>query len=157
MKKSEDNRLGNSSWKLRSRHGREKLFKTPELLLEAAQEYFQWCDHNPWISIKEGTTPKGGTSEKKYSQRPYTLSGLCHYLNCSESYFRKFEDNNQDSDDFITVIEDIKTIIETQQFEGAIVGAFNANIISRKLGLSDKKDIRTNDNEFKLTFNRVPD
>ena len=31
--------------------------------------------------------------------------------------------------------------IETQQFEGACVGAFNANIIARKLGLSDKQEV----------------
>lgn len=31
--------------------------------------------------------------------------------------------------------------IETQQFEGACVGAFNANIIARKLGLVDKQEV----------------
>ena len=36
-------------WMLRSKHGRDKLFATPELLWDAACEYFQWCDENPWV------------------------------------------------------------------------------------------------------------
>ena len=41
----------------------------------------------------------------------------------------------------MAVIARIEGIITTQQFEGACVGAFNANIISRTLGLADKKEI----------------
>ena len=37
---------------LRSKHGRDKLFATPELLWDAACEYFQWCDENPWTTRK---------------------------------------------------------------------------------------------------------
>lgn len=43
---------GNKFWMLRSKHGRDKLFATPELLWEAACEYFQWCDENPWTTRK---------------------------------------------------------------------------------------------------------
>jgi hypothetical protein len=35
---------GNEFWKLRSKHGRDKLFATPELFWQAALEYFQWND-----------------------------------------------------------------------------------------------------------------
>ena len=48
------------------------------------------------------------------------------------------------SEDFSAVISMVEEIIETQQFEGAAVGAFNANIIARKLGLADKQDITSN-------------
>ena len=37
---------------VKDKHGRDKLFSTPELLWEAACEYFQWCDENPWLSKK---------------------------------------------------------------------------------------------------------
>jgi hypothetical protein len=43
---------GNQFWMLRSKHGRDKLFATPEALWEAACEYFQWCDENPWTTRK---------------------------------------------------------------------------------------------------------
>jgi len=42
------------------------------------------------------------------------------------------------------VIEHIEDIIETQQFEGAVVGIFNTSIIARKLGLREQTDITTN-------------
>ena len=131
---------GNQFWKQRSKHGRDKLFKTPELLLEAAQQYFQWCDDNPWISRKSGTNPKGATSEEKPTQRPYTLSGLMVYVGANTDYWRQFK--LQKHEDFSTVIKEIENIIETQQFEGAITGVFNANIIARKLGLVDKKEVK---------------
>lgn len=40
--------------------------------------------------------------------------------------------------DFLPVITRIEEIIETQQFTGATIGEFNANIIARKLGINDK-------------------
>ena len=52
---------GNQFWKIRSRHGRTKLFETPELLWEAATEYFEWCEANPWNK----TEFKGSEEEPK--------------------------------------------------------------------------------------------
>ena len=47
--------------------------------------------------------------------------------------------------------------IETQQFEGACVGAFNANIIARKLGLADKQEVdHTNAGKEFKGFNFLP-
>ena len=60
------------------------------------------------------------------------------YCDANEAYWRQFKAKNHR--DFSTVISRIESVIETQQFEGAVVGAFNANIIARKLGLSDKQD-----------------
>lgn len=130
----------NQFWKLRSKHGRNLLFATPGLLWEAACEYFQWCDKHPWQkkeAIKSGKST--GEIIDVPTSRPYTLSGLCYYLGCTETYFRQF--NTEDHKDFSSVISSIEQVIETQQLEGAIVGAFNANIISRKLGLADKQEV----------------
>lgn len=38
----------NQFWKLRSRHGRKRLFASAKLLWEAAEEYFAWADKTPW-------------------------------------------------------------------------------------------------------------
>ncbi len=129
---------GNKFWKLRSKHGRDKLFASPKLMWEAACEYFTWCDNHPW---KKNEVVKGGTLAGKIvkipTQRPYSLTGLCIYLGCNSAYFRQFKLRCKD-DDFATVITQIEEVIETQQFEGALVNAFNANIVSRKLGLVEK-------------------
>lgn len=44
----------NQFWKLRSKHGRDTLFSSPEFLWSAACEYFDWCDENPWYLYIEG-------------------------------------------------------------------------------------------------------
>lgn len=78
---------GNQFWKLRSKHGRDKLFASPDLLWDAACEYFQWCDDNPWemaVMTKVGidNIPK---------RRPYSIVGLCVYLDASTSFWKEFK------------------------------------------------------------------
>jgi len=141
----------NAFWKQRSKHGRDMLFASSELLWKAACDYFKWCDTNPWLKTEQLKKPVITKSEKGTqvqtiveipTARPYTLSGLCLYLGCSQSYFREFKSNPpEDSEDFLTVITRIEEVIYTQKFEGATVGVFNANIIARDLGLADKKEI----------------
>lgn len=154
---------GNQFWKLRSSHGREKLFSTPGLLLKAAYEYFEWCDNNPWqkteqlkkpISIGRGKEKVTQTTIQIPTSRPYTLSGLCIYLGVNTKYFNDFKDGMKGKEeegrnkDFSEVISRIENIIYTQKFEGAAVGAFNANIIARDLGLTDKTDVTTKGKEI---------
>jgi hypothetical protein len=81
--------LGNQMWKLRSKHGRDILFSSPQKLWESACEYFQHCDDNPLIEIDY----KGGFATKVEIPRPraYTMQGLCLYLDCNTGYFNEFE------------------------------------------------------------------
>jgi hypothetical protein len=137
---------GNLFWKLRSKHGRDKLFASPELLWDAACEYFQWCEDNPIVDPRSF----GG---KQKIQRPFTLQGLCRYLDCSSSYFREFKSNTPiDSKDFLTVINDIEDTIYQQKFENAAIGVYNQSIIARDLGLVDNKDIKTDGKAINNTF-----
>lgn len=137
--------LGNQFWKLRSKHGRDKLFATPELLWEAACEYFQWADENP--ITKQDYVGKDGEEVQRKLGRPYTQSGMCVYLDCSEQMFREAKERKE----FTEVCTRISQIIRTQKFEGASVGIFNHNIIARDLGLKDSSDITSGDQP--LNFN----
>lgn len=143
---------GNEWWRQRSKHGRDKLFNTPELLLEAAYEYFKNCDDNPWVKTKKSQFDKGefsgDSTEETPIQKPYTRSGLFLYLECSESWLREFKKTA--TPDFLRVIEHIENIIDTQQLEGATVGVFNANIIARVLGLKERVDQTTNGHDITL-------
>lgn len=136
---------GNQFWKLRNKHGRDKLFKTPQLLWEAACEYFQWCDDNPLKEEKvfqyQGEIVRADISK----MRAMTLSQLCFYLGCEESYFNQFEgriaDSKKQNDiDFVKVIHEIKKTIYNQKFQGAAAEMLNANIIARDLGLVEKSE-----------------
>lgn len=149
----------NQFWKQRSKHGRDKLFETPILLWEAACEYFEWCDENPLIEItfdKLKENGKGDVLTEIYlpKMRPYTLQGLCLYLDCSTEYIRHFEDNNKDSNEFMPVITRIKETIYVQKFEGSASGFLNPNIIARDLGLIDKKET---EHKGSINIPNVPD
>ncbi|MBD2703796.1 DNA-packaging protein [Spirosoma sp. BT702] len=128
----------NEFWKLRAKHGRDKLFETPALLEEAAYEYFSWCQDTPLYR----TDFRGKDADEVHIPlpRPFTLTGLCLYCDASEQFWRTFKASGP-SEDFLAVISRIEQIIYTQKFEGAVVGLFNANIISRDLGLVDKKEV----------------
>lgn len=135
---------GNQFWKQRSKHGRDTLFKTPELMWEAACQYFEWCDNNPIIEHKVSFYNGEQVDGELKHQRVYTLSGLCLFMGATVSYFRQF---NPDNKDFSPVLENIRDAINTQKFEGASSGIFNANLIARDLGLSDslKQDNTSSD------------
>jgi hypothetical protein len=129
--------VGNQFWKQRSKHGRDKLFASPDLLWEAASEYFEATDKRKWI--KKDWVGKDANEVERECDTPYTLSGMCLYFDCSRQWWNEFKDAKHS--DFFEVIARIENIMNTQKFEGAAVGAFNANIISRDLGLIDRQDI----------------
>lgn len=134
--------FGNQFWKMRAKHGRDTLFATPEDLWTAACEYFQWVEDNPLQETKVFQHQGAIVTEKVPIMRAMTLRALCFYLNCDESYFRKFKSTiTEDKKDFFTVIANIETVIYNQKFEGAAGNLLNANIISRDLGLADKKEV----------------
>jgi len=153
---------GNGFWKLRSKHGRDTLFATPGALWEAACEYFESVDNNPFYETKPMSVSNGmmAGSEIQLIQipvkRPYTLHALCTFFDCSTSWLRNFKANTKD-EGFLTVIEQIEETIYNQKFEGAAAGFFNANIISRDLGLKDSIDNNITDNRKQIADLFPPD
>ena len=121
---------GNEFWMLRSKHGRDKLFATPELLWEAACEYFQWCDENPWTTRKatQKTVPVKVVKDKEIvienqqqtqqevtpTSRPYSLMGMCVYLGASTNWWNEFRSAciNKRDKDFLEVIARVEETIK---------------------------------------------
>lgn len=133
--------VGNRFWELRSKHGRKKLFETPDLLWEAAIEYFEWCEENPLPEEKVFNYQGEITRTTIAKMRAMTLSGLCLYLGCNEAYFRTFKSQLPDNEeDFNAVVSKIETVIYNQKFQGAAADLLNANIVSMELGLRQKID-----------------
>lgn len=71
---------------------------------------------------------------------PYTMKELQLYIGVHRNYFGNLRADKNLSEDFRGVMEWAQEICDTQKFKGAAVGAFNANIISRDLGLVDKQE-----------------
>jgi hypothetical protein len=139
--------IGNRFWELRSKHGRDILFKTPKLLWEAATEYFEWIEKNPLIEVDY----KGKDADRVEMPHtmPFTIHGLCLYLDVNVQYFTDFEQAQKAkktklSKDFSLVVTRIRETIYNQKFSGAACGFYNPSIIARDLGLTDKTDITTN-------------
>lgn len=151
---------GNQFWKLRESHGRDLEYETPGDMWSEAANYFQWCDSHPWYKNEQLKTPirkkDKETGEETITTitqiptaRPYTLTGLCIYLGISLVAWK----NYCKREDFVYITSHVEKIIETQQFEGAAVGAFNANIIARKQGLSDSNVLKGDkDNPIETKF-----
>lgn len=139
---------GNQFWRQRSKHGRDKLFADPQLLLEQAMEYFALTDKRKWK--KKDWVGKEAIEVERECETPYTKSGLALFLDCD---WRTLNDLKKDKNtDFLRVITRIEDIIYTQKIEGASVGAFNANIVARELGLADKQDLTSKGKELKQVF-----
>lgn len=128
---------GNQFWKLRSKHGRDKIFQDPEILWEAACEYFEWCEKNPLIEID--FKGKDATRVQLPKMRAFTWSGLELFIDIES--LREYK-KNEEYKAFSQVITRIEQIIYTQKFTGAAAGFLNPNIIARDLGLSDKKELQ---------------
>jgi len=142
---------GSQFWKRRTKHGKEKLFATKELLLDASYEYFEYMDSNKWV-INEITkkinvnTPDDITKKKKPKSQPYSIEGLCLFLGCSFSWWRnsklRFKNNptNETESELLEAMEQIELIVFVNQFNGASIGEFDPRIMTSKLGLITKTE-----------------
>lgn len=127
---------GNEYYKIRSKHGRDKIFKNPEELANACNEYFEWVLNNP---LKEQLAYHSQgliTKTDVNKMRPFTLEGLCNFLDIALNTFKNYEKDP----DFLTVCTRARQIIDNQQYEGAASGFLNPAIVARKLGLADKTE-----------------
>lgn len=133
--------IGNQFWKARSKHGRNRLFASAELLWEACCEYFQWVEDNPLLEMKPFAYQGVVIQEPVAKMRAMTINGLCLFLDIDETTWRAW----REVDDFSMVVSKAEKIIYEQKFTGAAADLLNPNIIARDLGLADKKDIGSSD------------
>ena len=128
---------GNQFWKARTKHGRDRLFASHELLWESCCEYFQWVEDNPLFEMKPFAYQGVVVQEPVAKMRAMTIDGLCLFLDISPSTWYEWRKTEDDYSDIVTKAENV---IRSQKFAGAAADLLNSNIIARDLGLSDKKE-----------------
>jgi len=133
---------GNQFWKQRTKHGRDKLFASPDILLQEAYNYFKWCDDNPLEEQKAFHAQGEITKTHLNKLRAYTWEGLELYLRIYS--LRQYKTDARYKD-FSQVMKEIEKTIYNQKFTGASADLLNPNIIARDLGLVDKKDVKVKD------------
>ena len=133
--------VGNTYWQYRKKHGRDRVFSSPDELLETCIAYFEWVDENP---LKKAEIVK----YKDYAElmevpicRAYTKQALADF--CQVSCYGTISEYKDRGEDFSKVITYVESRIYNQKFENAAGGLLNPNIIARDLGLVDKKDMTT--------------
>lgn len=123
--------------------GRPRYFENAQTMYERACAYFQWAVDNPWYRYEY----KDHGMQAIEVGRPFTMEALCMYLRVSVEYFNMFEQGlkiktSEEDKQFFGVIKFIRHTVRNQKFEGAAIGAFNANLISYDLGI--RKDVSQN-------------
>lgn len=141
--------LGNQFWKARTKHGRDKIFKSAELLREACVEYFDWVEANPLWEMKAFAFQGVVTQEPVAKMRAMTKGGLCLFLGIDQTTWNRWREG--DDQDFCRVTHDAEEIIRCQKFSGAAADLLNANIIARDLGLTDKGEINHKSTDGTMT------
>ena len=124
------------------KRGRPRKFK-PADLLDEFQNYIQDRMSNPIVEKEEetGVAGKNLSAKTKEKSHPQLLSiaDFCVFLGCSRNWW------NELPDEYLGVKSHISTYIDNFQLKGASIGVFNANIVSRLLGLKDKTELTGGD------------
>lgn len=138
---------GNQLWKLRTKHGRNRLFSDALALYTEARRYFEWCDKNPRAKAEIVKSKLEWDDIDVPLKRPYLMTGLGTYLFVSANYFPQVERELTDKldggiitaseADLLGVIRWIRQTVFNEQLEGALTGQYNALIIARLNGMAD--------------------
>lgn len=142
-------------WNARTSVGRDKMFTDPESLYKAIIQYFEYHQTQPWHK-KELKVINGKAKIIDIPMLPpFTWEGLCIYLGISTGYFRTFKVTIKQDDPqrsaFLAVIEWADNTIRKNKFDGASIGAFNAQLMSYDLGI--RKDMAQNNGGAGVVIN----
>src|SRR3990167_8701476 len=96
--------IGNEFWKLRSKHGRDKIFSSPEILWDACNEYFQVTSTRVWV--KKDWVGKDALEVNRETSVPFTQAGLYIFLNIVAQTWLEYK-KLQDFSDVIARAEQI--------------------------------------------------
>ena len=120
------------------------LHYTPKQLAEKFEEYVKWSEENVIeIGERQKGIASGGYVDKtttNYKQRLISVHGFLVFIGKSKRWWTELSDGKQ-GDKFSPLKDSITSYCEDYQKEMAAAGIFNANIISRLLGLADKKEL----------------
>jgi hypothetical protein len=124
---------GNQFWKARTKHGRDKIFASADLLWEACLEYFQWVEDNPLWEYKSYMYQGDPVHDQLPKMRAMTIPGLCLFLDIDELTWRRWREDK----DFCTITTRAEKVMYAQKLTGAAADLLNPNIIARELGLKE--------------------
>lgn len=117
---------------------------TPDELLQEFVKYVEWCMDHPIVikSKQKGRNDRGAWSSETVDEKPRLVSigGFLVFIGANDVWWTQLN-NGTRGEEFSRVKASIKQYCEDYQKAMASTGVFKENIISRLLGLADKKTI----------------
>lgn len=124
-----------------------RKYKTVKDLEEKIKEYFEYCDSQRiW-------------TEKSLHVKPYTISGLCVFLDIDRATLLRYEEIDKD---FCNTIKRAKQKIENNIEENAMMGILNPTVsifnLKNNFGWKDKTEQEiTGSMDIKTAYNQMTD
>jgi hypothetical protein len=128
----------------------KNLFTSVEDLYETLEAYLAWLENNP-IRINKIYGKHGEIKEVDYMHAP-TLEGFGLYCRCTLRYLKDVAERNSD---FREAFDFINQAIFHKSYAAAAAGALKEAIVTRKLGLADKVEVKRT--ERKIIEFQMPD
>ena len=111
--------------KPKNKGGRPRKYSEKEILQTKIDEYFKMCDEK---------------------EKPYTITGLCLYLDIDRSTLLRYEEKEE----YCNTIKRAKNRIENYVEENSLKGLLNPTVsifnLKNNFGWKDKQEIETNQN-----------
>ncbi len=109
----------------------------PSELRQRAVDYFEYMRGKVWnrVEVLKGGI-FAGTLYEVPTSCPLDLKGFLLFAGFGARRWERYKNNEAYAD----VCEWVEMVIETQNFEGAAVGAYNANLIARRHRIADKTE-----------------
>ena len=115
------------------------IYATPQDFLAAVVEYFKWSDANPLMEETVGFYQGAACRAESAKLRAFSKHALATYLGIPVSRLDSYKARKEPA--WREVVELIEQVIYEQKFSAAAAGLLNSNIMTRDLGLSEKKEI----------------
>lgn len=120
------------------------LHFTPKQLAEKFEEYVRWCEDNVMVFEEKQKGLQGNgyvdKTTKTFKQRLISVHGFLVFIGKTKRWWSQLSEGKH-GEKFSYLKESITEYCEDYQKELAASGHYNANIISRLLGLADKKEL----------------
>ena|SRR3990167_7925103 len=119
-----------------------KNIETPELLWQLFEQYVAHEAKSPMFKVEY--VGKEGNKVNTPLQVPITFEGFECWVE-DNGYINDLGTYSANRDgrytDYVPIVSRIRNNCFSQNFKGAAVGLFNANLIAKKLGLIEKKEV----------------
>ena len=139
---------GNQMYLFRLTDGKFKKY-TPQDWGLKLKEYFDYMSEKYWIkseAIKSGDL--AGTCMQVETKLPLSRKSLAVFAEISEDTLRNYASNKEGYYDYFDLTTQALNIIDSNQIDGALIGAYNTNLVARLQGIKEQtENVNTNENK----------